>query len=239
MRSDPRPAAAGRRHDVLRVLKAANGPRSITQIATSLGVHPNTVRFHLDTLVENGQVERAPSDRDRPGRPPSLFRARRGMDRTGPRHYRLLAEILAENLAAEPDPGARAVAAGHAWGRGLAAATSGASREQRPVGRGDGGDITGPAEPAERLVRLLDYLGFAPDPPDTATSAGADLRVGLRHCPFLDLAETTARVVCPIHLGVMRGALEAWAAPLTVDRLEPFAEPDLCLAHLVPVRAGS
>lgn len=221
MRSDPRPAAAGRRHDVLRVLKAANRPRSITQIATSLGVHPNTVRFHLDTLVENGQVERAPSDHDRPGRPPSLFRARREMDRTGPRHYRLLAEILAENLAAEPDPGARAVAAGHAWGRG------------------DGGDITGRAEPAERLVRLLDYLGFAPDPPDTATSAGADLRVGLRHCPFLELAETTARVVCPIHLGVMRGALEAWAAPLTVDRLEPFAEPDLCLAHLVPARACS
>jgi hypothetical protein len=39
-------------------------------------------------------------------------------------------------------------------------------------------------------------------------------------------------VVCPIHLGLMQGALEAWQAPVTVDRLEAFAEPDVCLAHI-------
>jgi predicted ArsR family transcriptional regulator len=41
-------------------------------------------------------------------------------------------------------------------------------------------------------------------------------------------------VVCPIHLGLMQGALEAWNAPVTVDRLEAFVEPDLCLAHIAP-----
>jgi hypothetical protein len=29
--------------------------------------------------------------------------------------------------------------------------------------------------------------------------------------------------------------MEALDAPVTVNRLEPFAEPDLCLAHLVAV----
>jgi predicted ArsR family transcriptional regulator len=56
--------------------------------------------------------------------------------------------------------------------------------------------------------------------------------VGLRHCPFLELAETRKAVICPIHLGLMQGALETWQAPVTVDRLDAFAEPDLCLAHL-------
>jgi hypothetical protein len=32
----------------------------------------------------------------------------------------------------------------------------------------------------------------------------------------------------------MQGALAEMRAPLTVTDLEPFAEPDVCLAHLAP-----
>jgi hypothetical protein len=32
----------------------------------------------------------------------------------------------------------------------------------------------------------------------------------------------------------MQGALTAMRAPVTVDRLDPFVEPDLCVAHLAP-----
>ena len=95
----PSEKSPGRRPDVLRVLKAAAGPMSITAVADKLGVHPNTVRFHLDTLVSDGQVEQVEPDRKRPGRPPQMFRALRQMDPDGPRHYRLLAEILATSLA--------------------------------------------------------------------------------------------------------------------------------------------
>ena len=84
------------------------------------------------------------------------------------------------------------------------------------------------------MVAALDELGFAPE---RRTSNG-EQRVGLRHCPFLELAETHASVVCPIHLGLMQGALEAWGAPVTVDRLEAFVEPDLCLAHVTAVGAA-
>ena len=211
-----------RRLEVLRVLKAATTPLSIVQIADQLDVHPNTVRFHLDTLIENRQAEPAPPDRRRPGRPPLLFRAVRGMDPTRRRHYRLLAEVLAHSLANGPDPGARAVEAGRSWGRRLARRTA------------DDRGAAGKEQPIQQLVWLLDDLGFAPERQD---ADGQVVQVGLRHCPFLELAETMAQVVCPVHLGLMQGAMDAWGAPLTVDRLEAFVEPDLCVAHLAPTRA--
>ena len=189
------------------MLAAAREPLSINRIATELGVHPNTVRFHLDTLEQAGRVEVVPSPPQRPGRPARLYRARKAMDRGGARNYRVLAEILLAGLGGAESPAAQAVAAGRAWGR------------ERAHG-GDGHGIDG-------LIKLLDELGFAPDRPATD-------HVDLRHCPFLELAEDRARVVCPVHLGLMQGALAEWRAPVTVDRLEPFVEPDRCVAHLAP-----
>jgi predicted ArsR family transcriptional regulator len=202
----------GRRRDVLRVLRAANAPMTIVTIADMLDVHPNTVRFHLDNLVSTGRVEQVAPDRRGPGRPALMFRATKRMDRGGPRRYRVLAEILSIGLAADRNPSAKALAAGRAWGRQLqppprTAATIGAE------------------ESIEHLIDMLDDLGFAPE-------RRGEEQVGLRHCPFLELAETRKTVICPIHLGLMQGALETWRAPVTVDRLDAFAEPDLCLAHL-------
>jgi predicted ArsR family transcriptional regulator len=193
-----------RRTDVLDTLRGAAGPLTINQIADSLGVHPNTVRFHLESLVQSGQVQRVePSERG-PGRPPQLFRAVQQMDPEGPTQYRMLAEILTSGLADEPDPGAKALELGRAWGRGIKPTTG---------------------DPTEALVELLKELGFAPGAP-------ADNQIPLRHCPFHDLAQTRSAVVCPIHLGLMQGALQSWRSPLSVERLDPFVEPDLCIAHL-------
>jgi predicted ArsR family transcriptional regulator len=80
---------------------------------------------------------------------------------------------------------------------------------------------------------MLGRLGFAPDA-DHGTR-----RIALRSCPFLELAETSTQVVCPIHLGLMQGAFEVWRAPVTVESLEAFAEPDLCLVHLGAVQSTS
>jgi predicted ArsR family transcriptional regulator len=55
----------------------------------------------------------------------------------------------------------------------------------------------------------------------------------LRHCPFLDLTSTASRIVCPVHLGLMQGAMEQLDPTMSVRNLQPFAEPDLCVAHLV------
>lgn len=187
----------------------------VTAIADELGVHPNTVRFHLDTLVSDGRVEQVQPEGKRPGRPPSMFRVVRRMDPGGPRHYRLLAEILAASLADGRNPRAKALAAGRAWGRRL--------ESLAPQGK-----KISAKKSIDHLIGVLDELGFAPE----RRKSGGKHQIGLRHCPFLELAETRTDVVCPIHLGLMQGVLENSAAPVAVDRLDAFVEPDLCLAHL-------
>ena len=116
---------SSRRAEVLDLLRHAGEPLSIAEIADRLGVHVNTVRFHLGTLVANGQVERAAGQPGTPGRPAQLFRTVAGMDPMGPRHYRVLAEALTAGLASDPDPSDRAVTAGRAWGRQYAAGPAG------------------------------------------------------------------------------------------------------------------
>nr|WP_070380652.1 helix-turn-helix domain-containing protein [Rhodococcus sp. WMMA185] len=211
----------GRRDEVLAVLRAASGPLSIAEIARLLGVHPNTVRFHLDVLIDAGQVEQLPVAPTGRGRPPFRFRYRSGMDPCGPRNYLLLAEILTEDLAVRRGGRTRAMEAGREWGRGLLgslAATEVAATDA-----------------VDALSELLAELGFAPE----QRTANGELRVGLRNCPFLDLVKTRSQIVCSLHLGLMQGAMSALGSPVAVTRLDPFAEPDLCLAHLAPATADA
>ncbi|GGX75483.1 helix-turn-helix transcriptional regulator [Streptomyces anandii] len=208
-----------RRREVLAVLRAAAEPLGVTETAGRIGVHPNTVRFHLDALVAEGLVERRVEEPSGPGRPRTVYAPRPGMDRRGTRSYRLLAQILLGQLASR-GPGAReeAAEAGRAWGRFLV----GPPPPYREPTAG---------QSADRLVALLDDLGFAPEP-EGGDGTKAPARIRLRHCPFLELAEEYGELVCPVHLGLMQGALAELRAPLTATGLEPFARPEFCLAHL-------
>jgi predicted ArsR family transcriptional regulator len=206
-----RARSGDRRQDVLAALRSAGAALTVVQIADRLGIHPNTVRFHLDKLVESGRVERLRTEPGRPGRPAFRFRMAPGMDTTGPRRYRLLAELLLAEVAHGRHPRARAEAAGRSWGAAL----------------GGPGDAR-TDDPLDRLASVLADLGFAPEPPEGTAPA----TIGLRHCPFLELVPVGPGLVCQVHLGLMRGALQAWSSAVTVDRLQPFAGPDRCVAHL-------
>ncbi len=208
---------SGRREDVLAALRDAAGAMTIVDIAEQLEVHPNTVRFHLEALVANGRAERLEPDHGRQGRPPQMYRAVAGMDPGGSRRYRMLAEILTIALAGDPEASVKALAAGRAW----------AARMTRPTRTKPGVRAS-----VNRLIGLLDDLGFAPQRRDGPGEVRGEVQVGLRHCPFLELADEARSVVCPVHLGLMQGAMTMWHAPVAVDRLEPFVEPGLCLAHL-------
>jgi predicted ArsR family transcriptional regulator len=206
-----------RREQVLATLRAARDPLSINAIAERLGVHANTVRFHLDGLVAAGRVDQLSGDVGGPGRPANVYRARREMDRNGPSNYRLLARIMTSRLAAtERRPAAAARDLGRTWGPSLIG-------EESPAAATRAAALT-------RLTNLLDDLGFEPERGNTSRAK----QVRLRHCPFLDLVDDHADIVCALHLGLMQGALSALDAPVTVDQLDRFVEPDLCVAHVAP-----
>ena len=180
-------------------------------------MHPNTVRFHIDALLRAGRVEQVLGDSAGRGRPPILFRASRRMDPTGPTNYRLLASILTGYVAGRPD--AAGIAA--QLGRSTSPALMPSSAPHRAPSK---------TRAVTELVELLAELGFEPEPADGPRTR----EIRLRHCPFQNLAEQHGEVICSVHLGLMQGALTAMRAPVTVDRLDPFVEPDLCVAHLAP-----
>jgi predicted ArsR family transcriptional regulator len=213
-----------RRREVLDTLRSTTSAMSIVEIARAVGLHPNTVRFHLRSLVGDGRVEQVEDARGAAGRPALMFRAHVGMDPTGPRNYGLLAGALAGVLAGDPDPGGRATKAGHTLGRRLVGSDTDAVE----------GAVMTDQRAAGRLVALLDDLGFAPERDPAHTGP-----IGLRHCPFLDLVPEHGAVICPLHLGLMQGALDALGARITVTRLEPFVSADLCLAHTGPAEPVS
>ncbi|MEV5878989.1 helix-turn-helix domain-containing protein [Streptomyces sp. NPDC052101] len=210
-----------RRREVLDVLRAAPSPLGVAETAERMGVHPNTVRFHLDTLVAEGLVERRTEAPSGPGRPRTVYTADPGMDRGGARDYRLLARILLSRWASADPAKARGEAqeTGRAWGAFLV--------EPPPPFEEPTADRSVAA-----LLALLGELGFAPRAEGADEAGGPPRRIRLRHCPFLELAEEHGQLVCPLHLGLMQGALARLNAPLTATALEPFAEPDACVAHL-------
>jgi predicted ArsR family transcriptional regulator len=77
------------------------------------------------------------------------------------------------------------------------------------------------------VVRLLDDVGFSPETDDRATT------VRLTRCPLLETAKEYPDVVCGVHLGIARGALEEYGADSTRTDLLPFAEPGACRLHLL------
>jgi predicted ArsR family transcriptional regulator len=203
---------SGPRGAILERLQRSAGPVTIAELAGQLGAHPNTVREHLDALVRRGLAVGARAPARGGGRPGWRYAAAAARlephDRV--RDYAGLAAALAGHLArTAADPAAEGLAAGREWGRTLVT-------ERRPSG----------ATPRHGVVALLDELGFAPESDPAATT------VALRRCPLLDAARQHPEVVCQVHLGIVRGALEHTGGDPGPTALLPFAEPGACRLHL-------
>jgi predicted ArsR family transcriptional regulator len=218
---------------VLQALRAGAGSLDVQAIAEQVGLHTNTVRSHLDQLMDAGLVESAVQERTTPGRPRLLFRATATPGAGAEGSYKVLAEVLASGIRdGEPAPGAVAAQAGRRWGQSLER-QGGASAEPLDSGRA-----------IDRIVALLDDVGFAPrvsnataartlsgDPGD---AAGGATVIELHRCPFYDIAREHTDVVCAVHLGLIQGALDQMQAPPSTVRIEPFVRRDLCLVHMAP-----
>ena len=201
---------------VLDLLRAATGALSVREIAGQAGLHPNTARFHLEALVQAGLASKERQQRESLGRPSMAYSATGEDGPAGQRRYRLLAEMLTSMIAGVlPQPGEAAAEAGREWGRYLTGQLPPYERLDAP-------------EAVERLRATMESIGFAP----VLTAEGSRYRLLLRQCPFREVAERHQDVVCALHLGLMQGALAQMRTPVTVGRLQPFAEAWGCTAEL-------
>jgi len=207
-------------------------------ITARVGLHENTVRGHLDALLNDGFVTRTPADPDGRGRPGWLWSATAPAEQSaGAIEYQGLASALARTIATTaPDPAAAARETGRTWGASLTA-----TQAVRPAAPD--------TPPQRRVVQILDDLGFAPAettvPAHTATQADAFAQTStdaqadtssqlleLHRCPILEAATSFPEVVCNVHMGLISGILEADGVGSEGSYLEPFAAPGVCLLHL-------
>jgi len=205
------------RRQLLDVLRAAEHQLDIPALADATGLHPNTVRFHLDVLVQAGFVEERRQQRGTRGRPRMVYGpTMSGRSGDG---YQLLAEVLVSHL----DQTARsndAEAAGRAWVRRI-----------RPASPAGHGDLTA----ATRTVAaLFTEMGFDP----ATTVHGRGNRIALRACPFRALADQHRAVVCGLHLGLLKETVDQASAGTVRAELLPFVRPDLCIADLATIGHG-
>jgi predicted ArsR family transcriptional regulator len=202
---------------ILEVIQEAEAPLDARELGRRVGLHTNTVRSHLQLLAKAGLVSARREERTRPGRPRVLYEATaETLDAPAPASYRLLAQILASSLAGtEPDPSARAEEAGRPWGAHLV--------DKPPPFTAISKETT-----IDHLLRLHEKHGFRPE----LRRAPSGHEIVLKRCPFQEVATTYQTVICPLHLGLVRGALTALGTGVGADSLKPFAEPGACVAHL-------
>lgn len=205
-----------RRH-LLRLIDDAGEPMGVVPLARQVGLHPNTVRDHLEMLRQAGMLTRAPEKRDRPGRPKMLYASvPPEMRSPGFEGYRFLAEVLAGYLQTHvDDPGRAAQEAGTVWGRYMV-------EKPEPYAK------TPPRAIVSQIVSTLLDLGFAPE----EESREQGFRIRLNDCPFREVARARNEVVCGVHLGILRGMAEELGGSVRIDDLLPFVKPSLCLVEL-------
>ncbi|HET6625918.1 MAG TPA: helix-turn-helix domain-containing protein [Nocardioidaceae bacterium] len=206
-----RPAPLSRpRADLLETLRAQPEPTTMAALVAATGLHANTLRDHLDALVRRGLVRRHRATPSGRGRPAWLYETTEVEEDSGRSEYAGLAATLAAAIHRSSEtPREDAIAAGTEWGHELARSLGG------PAAAG-----AGPAR--DRVVALLGEIGFAPER-DSSTSV-----VRLTRCPLLEAAHKYPDVVCGVHLGLVRGALEEYGADPAGTDLVPFAEPGAC-----------
>jgi predicted ArsR family transcriptional regulator len=171
-------------------LELARSPRPLatSEIATTLGLHPNTVRPHLERMREVGLLEQRTDNDGGVGRPQHLYSLAADAPSLGlePPTMPVLARMLLR-AAAEA---------------GLDASDAGAAGREQGARDAEGFPEGTPC--LEALMAQLEYMGFDPE-----ASGGADgVTVAFTHCPFRELAEANPDLVCGLHRGMVEGFVE-------------------------------
>ena len=163
-------------------------PLATADISDTLGLHPNTVRPHLERMRDAGLLDVEVGARGDVGRP----------------QHRYSIAPDAPSLGLEPPTMpvlARMVLA-------MAQRLQASAADAEAVGEAEGVSRALPyaAAPStlEALVSDLDRLGFDPFVTDHHGDPDAAV-VAFGHCPFADLAAQHPELVCGLHRGLVAG----------------------------------
>jgi predicted ArsR family transcriptional regulator len=195
----------------LEVVRAPS-PRSTGEVAETLGLHPNTVRPHLERMRDVGLLDVEVDSKGMVGRPTHRYFVAADAPSLGlePPAFPVLARMLVSAAGALGIGGDDVVEAGREQGRAMA----------RTARRRDDDCVA-------VLDRVLETLGF-----DPASETDADgTTIAFTHCPFRELAESHPEVVCHLHRGIVEGVLELDAAgvdAVTVDSFHTLADREPC-----------
>ena len=198
------------RYAIYLELARSQSPRSTADIAETLGLHPNSVRPHLERMREVGLLDVEIDGRGTVGRPQHRYSLAPDAPSLGlePPAFPLLARLLVRAAASagiEPD---EAAAAAHQDGQALA------SRAPR-------------RSCIEALTAALYDLGF-----DPAVAPDGDLvTIVFTHCPYRELAEAHPELVCNLHRGLIEGFMEEIGGG-SVERFGTLADRDPCQVDL-------
>ncbi len=177
------------RYAIYLEMARAASPLATAEIADTLGLHPNTVRPHLERMREVGLLEVVSVARGAVGRPQHRYSLAADAPALGlePPAFPVLARMLLRLAAQARLPAADAVEAGREHGVAAAA-------------RFDPGV---PCQAA--LLTELAALGF--DPASVEDDEG--VTIGFTRCPFEELARANPDLVCSLHRGLVEGFVAA------------------------------
>jgi predicted ArsR family transcriptional regulator len=176
------------RYAIYLELARAPSPLATAQIADTLGLHPNTVRPHLDRMRDVGLLEVTTDTQGAVGRPQHRYSLAADAPSLGfePPAFPVLARMLLRLAASASVPAADAVEAGREQGSAAAATR-----------------MAGTC--AEALTQELAALGFDP----AAVLDEESATIAFTRCPFRELAEANPELVCSLHRGLVEGFTEA------------------------------
>ncbi|QIK62511.1 winged helix-turn-helix transcriptional regulator [Leucobacter viscericola] len=182
------------------------GECTADELAAEVELHHNTVREHLQRLVEDGFVLARSEDRKTRGRPKMFYSAR-----TGHEDLDDIGERKLESAQSRADLFKRILME---------------QNINEPLGETVDDEIT---QQLEILEDHLEQVGFDPEIDHT------NLEVNLFSCPFKSMVSDHQEMVCAVHLGLIDMMLAITQGPLKADQLHPFATPGVCKLHLKQV----
>ena len=177
------------RRRVLDLIETARHPMTAADVASALGLHHNTVREHLDALIDAGLVEVSTRPTGRRGRPALRYASTAPSPTEVLDSYLTLLNAISQTLGTCPQARELALEIGRRW-----------ARMTPPQETEDADGAATPAQRAAKLLPNLSMMGFAPEPRGET--------IVLRACPLVTDDRAPHPLVCVMHEGYLNEVYE-------------------------------